>query len=174
MSIADELQKLEDLRRGGALSETEFAKAKAAVLSGAAPADRPPVEQHLSAQLSEVRYQNELARIDREWEMEREKYMVTDKYGRRHLPSSGMGIGMAVVGGVFGTLWTIMAVAITGSAPDVGPFSIAKLVFPLFGVFFVVLAIWFGLHVHSRAQAYQKAQAAYQDRRRQVQPEQFR
>src|SRR5437764_601090 len=137
MSIADELQKLEDLRRSGALSETEFARAKAAVLAGAAAPARPAVEQHLADQLGEVRYQNELARLDREWEAERERYMITDRYGRRYLPTPGMGIGMAIVGGVFGVLWTVMAVAITGSAPDVGAFSIAKAVFPLFGVVFV-------------------------------------
>src|SRR5579871_6392421 len=122
MSIADDLQKLEDLRCSGALSESEFAKAKAAVLAGAAPGNRPPVEQHLSDQLAQVRYQTELARIDREWQAEKEKYMVTDRFGRRTLPTPGVGIGMAVVGGVFGVLWTVMAVAITGSAPDVGAF----------------------------------------------------
>jgi hypothetical protein len=172
MSIADELQKLEDLRRSGALSETEFAKAKAAVLAGAT--DRPPVEQHLSDQLGEVRYQNELARLDREWEAERERYMITDRYGRRYLPTPGMGIGMAIVGGVFGVLWTVMAVAITGSAPGGGPFDIAKIVFPLFGVVFVVAAIGYGLYAYSRAQEYRKALAAYQARRREVRPEQFR
>ncbi len=39
MNIADELQKLEDLRRTGALSDDEFAKAKASVL---ARAEAPP------------------------------------------------------------------------------------------------------------------------------------
>jgi uncharacterized protein len=38
MAISDELQKLEDLRRTGALSDDEFAKAKASVLAGAAQA----------------------------------------------------------------------------------------------------------------------------------------
>ena len=38
MAISDELQKLEELRRTGALSDEEFAKAKASVLTGAAQA----------------------------------------------------------------------------------------------------------------------------------------
>ncbi len=38
MAIADELQKLEELHRTGALSDDEYAKAKASVLSGAAQA----------------------------------------------------------------------------------------------------------------------------------------
>jgi hypothetical protein len=39
MSIADELRKLEELRRSGALSDEEFAQAKAAVLGGTSRAD---------------------------------------------------------------------------------------------------------------------------------------
>lgn len=38
MAISDELQKLEELHRTGALSDEEFAKAKASVLAGAAQA----------------------------------------------------------------------------------------------------------------------------------------
>src|SRR5687768_11739867 len=102
MSIADELSKLEDLRRRGVLNESEFEKAKAAVLAGgAAPAGDAPVVEHLSAQLAEVRYQNELARLDREWEIDREQYMITTKYGRRHVPTPGGSIAGAVIIGVF-------------------------------------------------------------------------
>ena len=43
MAIADELQKLEELRRTGALSEEEFAKAKAGVLAGPAQPAAAPV-----------------------------------------------------------------------------------------------------------------------------------
>jgi hypothetical protein len=78
------------------------------------------------------------------------------------------------VGGVFGVFWTIMAIAITSSAPNDGAFSIAKVFFPLFGVVFVVAAVGWGLHAYSRAQDYEKAQAAYEARRREVRPEQFR
>jgi hypothetical protein len=173
MSIADELQKLEELRRSGALSESEFARAKAAVLAGGADPNQQPLGQHLADQLAEVRYQNELARIDREWEADSQKYYLSSRYGQRYLPTPGMGIGIAVVSGVFGLLWTVMAVAITGSAPDVGPFVIAKIVFPLFGVGFIVAGIAYGIYCYSRAQEYQKALAAYQARRRDVRPEQF-
>src|SRR5262249_24765837 len=130
VSIADELLKLEELRRGGSLTDEEFARAKAALLAGASAPPGEPVPQHLADQLAEVRYQNELARVDREWETERQKYFVTDRYGRRQVPTSGMGIGMAIGGGIFGVLWTVMAIAITGSAPAEGPFVVAKVVFP--------------------------------------------
>ncbi len=171
MSIADELAKLEDLRSRGALTEAEFAQAKAALLSGGAAAPDAQLGQHLSEQLAEVKYQNELARLDREWEMERQNYYLTDRYGRRQLPTPGMGIAVAVIGGGFGLLWTVFAAAITGSAPDEGPFSVVKVIFPLFGVLFIVIAIGYGIYAYNRARAYQRAYQAYQARRRNVHPD---
>src|SRR5262245_42739651 len=107
MSIADELSKLEDLRRRGVLSEPEFAQAKASVLAGtSAPADSPLAE-HLADQLAEVRYQNELAQIDREWEIERQNYLVADRRGVRHIPTTGASLASAGLVGVFGIFWTI-------------------------------------------------------------------
>lgn len=165
VGLADELQKLDDLRRRGALTDAEFAQAKAALLAGgAAPAE--PLGQHLADQLAEVRHQNALAQVDREWEAERQQYLIPDRYGRRHVPSSGWGLGSAAVGGVFGVIWTVMAVGITGAMPDIGPFALAKVVFPLFGVAFVAAAIGWGLYTHTRAQRYDAAFRAYQDRRR--------
>lgn len=174
MSIADELQKLEELRRGGSLTDEEFAQAKARVLAGSSSSPGEQAGQQLSEHLAEVRHQNELARVDREWEMERQKYFITDRYGRRHIPTSGMGIGIAAVGGIFGLLWTIMAISITGSGPADGPFGVARVVFPLFGVVLIVGAIGYGIYCYSRAQEYEKALAAYQSRRRAIGPEQFR
>jgi hypothetical protein len=168
MSFVDELQKLEELRRSGSLSDAEFAQAKAALLAGSAAPAHKELEADLSEQLAETRHQNELARLDREWEIERQKYYITDRYGRRQLPSSGMGIAVAIGGAIFGALWTIMAISITGSAPDAGPFGVAKVVFPLFGVVFIIGAIVYGIYCYSRAQEYEKAFAAYQARRRAI------
>jgi len=174
MSLADELQKLEDLRRGGTLSDAEFQQAKAALLAGGTAAAEQPLGQHLSNQLAEFRHENELARLDREWEIERQQYLIADRYGLRHVPTAGMGIGAAVVGGVFGAIWLVMAVSITSGAPDFGPFAIARLVFPLFGVLFILAAVGWGIYCHSRAQKYDAAFRAYRTRRNQVAPEQFR
>jgi hypothetical protein len=169
MSLADDLTKLEDLRRSGALTDAEFAQAKAALLNGAPAVTDQPLAEHLADQLAEVRHQNDLAQIDREWHIEREQYLIPDRWGRRYVPTAGLGIGGAVIGGVFGVFWTIMAFAITSGAPDVGAFSIAKVVFPLFGVVFVAAAVGYGLYAYSKAQQYQAAFRAYQDRRARAQ-----
>jgi len=173
MSLADELQKLEELRRSGALNDQEFAQAKAALLSGASAAPAEPLGQHLADQLAEVRYQNELARVDREWEVERQNYVLTDRYGRQQVPSSGMAIGTAIVGGVFGLIWTVLAFSLTSLDSDFAPFGLIHVVFPLFGVGFIIAAVGFGFYAYARAQRYEQAFAAYQERRRQVRPEQF-
>jgi len=45
MNIPEQLQKLQDLREAGGLSDEEFARAKAAILAGSAPAARPPASK---------------------------------------------------------------------------------------------------------------------------------
>ncbi len=178
MSLAEELQKLEGLRWNGTLTDAEFAQAKAALLAKLAqPPELPPnaaAAGKLGEQLAEVRYQNELERIDREWEMEKEQYTVAGQNGRREVPTAGAGIAAGVVIGVFGAFWTAMAVAITSGAPNVGPFALAKVFFPLFGVVFTAGGIWMGVHVYRKADAYNKAYAAYQQRRAAVNPDDFR
>jgi hypothetical protein len=169
MNLADELAKLNELHFSGVLNDAEFEKAKAALLNPTLATPEPVQEQ-----LTQVRYQNELARIDREWENERLKYLVRNRYGIRQVPTAGIGIAAAVVGGVFGTLWTIMAIAITGSAPNMGPFSIVKIIFPLFGVCFIVFGIAMGIYVYRRTQQYQERFQAYQARRQSVRSDDFR
>src|SRR4051794_21535805 len=174
MSLADDLTKLEELRRTGALTDAEFAQAKAQLLAGGAAPAGDAVAEKLGEQLAETRYQNELERIDREWQIEREKYMVPDRFGRRHVPTVGGGLTGAVVIGVFGVFWTIMAFSITSGAPDEGPFGLVKVFFPLFGVVFTVFGVYMGIQAAGKAEAYNRAFAAYQARRAGVKREDFR
>ncbi|HVK12286.1 MAG TPA: SHOCT domain-containing protein [Gemmataceae bacterium] len=159
MSLADELEKLDQLRRSGSLSDDEFARAKAHLLAN------PPADAPSGDHLADIRHQNELARIDREWEIEREQYLINGRYGRRHVPTVGMGVATAALGGGFGIFWTVMAVSITSGAPDVGAFSTAKVFFPLFGVLFIAIAVGWGVYCVVRAQKYEAANRAYRDRR---------
>ena len=173
MGLVDELQKLDDLRRRGTLTDAEFEQAKAVLLAGGqGPADQP-LDRRLADQLDDIRHQNELAQIDRNWEIERQQYLVASRYGHRQVPTSGMGLGSAIVGGVFGAIWTVGAVSITISAPDFGPFAVAKFAFPLFGIVFTLTAIGWGVRCYLRAQQYEAAFRAYQVRRGQASPEQF-
>lgn len=169
MSLADELHKLEALRRAGALTDAEFAQAKALLLSG-----QPAPGQHLTDQLAEMQYQNDLARIDRDWANERESYYVTGRYGQRNLPSAGAGIATAVIGGGFGAFWTFTAYSMSQAGPRIGNGISPGDFMPLFGVMLTLAAIGYGIYLYSRAHAYEQALAAYHARRARVElgPEQ--
>ncbi|HZT78776.1 MAG TPA: hypothetical protein VFA26_01020 [Gemmataceae bacterium] len=123
--------------------------------------DQGPPEP-VADQLAEIRYQNEIARIDREWQMEREQYLIRGRYGS-YVPSPGGSVlgGMVVV--VFGIIWTMMAVSMG-----------APLFFPLFGLVFIFLGIGVSLWSHSKAVSYREAFERYRRRRASVRPENFR
>jgi hypothetical protein len=170
MGIADDLQKLEQLRSSGALTDGEFTQAKTLLLSNPPVAANPQVSPFIENQLKQVKYQNELARIDREWEIERRQYQIVNRYGKSFIPTFGMGIATAVVGGIFGVFWTAIALTITNASealtPGVGKFGLFGIIFPLIGVIFTLAAIGRGIYCCILAQQYNEAYAAYQDKHR--------
>jgi hypothetical protein len=106
----------------------------------------------LAEQVAHLRYQNELERIEREWQQEREKFVVTDKHGGWHEPSAMAATVVSVLVIGFGVFWTIMA---AGMFPP----------FALFGLFFVGFAIYGMLSTQRKAREYQQAYEAYKHRR---------
>lgn len=179
MSLADDLTKLDDLRRSGALTEEEFARAKEALLNAPAPAAPPsaePLAEHLSAQLEEVQFQNELAQLDREWEREREKYMVVGKYGQRYMPTTGgSAIGGFVIVG-FGVVWTLIASVMAFGANQafsdhegrLNAFSIIPCAFPVFGLLFITFGIVLSVQSHKKAGEYRQAEQVYRRKREEI------
>src|SRR5262245_2883954 len=109
LNISDEFRKLQHLHHSGALTDEEFTAGKAAVLAQSAREDPTDNEPAVQSHLEQIRLQNEVARLDREWDLERERYMVAGRYGNRYVPSQGMSVlgGVVVVG--FGIVWTGMA-----------------------------------------------------------------
>ena len=171
MGIADELQKLQQLRHNGTLTDQEFAQAKSQLLANP-PVESPQLTPFIEDQLKAVRHQNELTRIDREWEIERRQFQMQGRYGRVFTPTIGMGIATAVFGGIFGAFWTVIAFTITnastsmlpGMGPGIGLFGIIGTVFPLIGVVFTVGAIGRGIYCVIQAQRYNEAYSAYKER----------
>ena len=153
MSIADEIRKLDELRQSGALSEEEFARAKEAVLEGKAPDEA--VEQ--------VSRRQDVADLDREWEIKKEKYMIRGKYGHRSVPSKGQSVlgGLIVAG--FGVFWTVGAFGMSSSFPD--DFGVMPKIFPFFGVMFVLFGVGMCVHSYNKAVEYEKAYDEYRRRR---------
>jgi hypothetical protein len=163
MNIADELRKLQGLHQSEALSDEEFARAKRAVLERAEGAE--PAAGVVREELDHLRQQNELLQLDQDWDRERERYMVTGKHGHRYLPSKGMSVlGGAVVTG-FGILWTIFAASFPTMDHAPGVFGL----FPLFGVLFVLFGIGVSVYQYNKAGEYERAEARYRQRRREIQ-----
>jgi hypothetical protein len=146
MSISDELERLETLRQSGTLTQEEFQRAKERVLSA------PPVES--SQQLEEIKTQNAIAQLDREWELERENYMMTGRYGNRYLPKTESSIAGGIILVGFGTFWTLMTLS-TG----------APIFFPIFGVVFVGIGVVNCITGIRKAGQYQFAERRYRERR---------
>ncbi len=138
MNVADELKKLQELHQSGALSDEEFAAGMDAVFAGGATA-------------------NEIECLDREWQLERERYTVTGKLGKRYFPSRAMSFlyGLANVG--FGIVW------ITYGASTGAPFH-----FLLLGVLAILGGFAVSAYLFSRAIAHERAFERYQRRRAMV------
>lgn len=180
MSIADELTKLDELRKSGAITHEEFAQAKAALLNAPESSERSTDPRN--AHLEQIKHQNEIAEIDRAWAMEREQYLVRDRWGRAHVPQKGgaemLGMMRKFTGGgswgvvIFGVIWFGIAFFITQNAP----FPLVKYGFPLMGVLIVLFGLaasrgMSSMMEHSqkiyeeKAIQYQQAYEDYQRRR---------
>lgn len=154
MNLADELRQLEELHRGGSLTDEEFARAKAAVLAGAEPAP--------AAALGELRRENEAARLDREWELERQQYLVAGSYGPGYVPSPAMSVLSGVTVAGFGVLWTALTAGTMGGPG--GGFGL----FPFFGVVFIVAGVGVSVVSYTKAVRYRQRYDAYQEERRRL------
>ncbi len=105
--------------------------------------------------LKVIELQNDLERLDREWDSERSGMMTRDKRGNVSEPSSGGAIIAGCFAIVFGLIWTIFASSI--GAPGV---------FPLFGLVFVGFAIFGMIRGTASASSYRSRQEEYDSQRR--------
>ena len=83
--------------------------AEPAVMNGGpapGPAD-PLATLRLAERVAEARYQAELARLDKEWEIERQKHYITARGGGRFLPDRQQARGTAIGGVVFGVVMVL-------------------------------------------------------------------
>lgn len=150
MNIADEVKKLHDLHQRGGLTQEEFAAAKAAVL-GTTKMDS---ELAMAAHFDAVQMQNDIDRLEREWQVERENYMLRGKHGGRYVPTRAMSILTGVLMTGFGVFWTFSATSASGAA-----------LMSFLGIIPILVGIGFGIYSHSKAVAYEQAYERYERRR---------
>ena len=114
------------------------------------------MNENLGQKLDVLRMQNEVERLDREWSLQRETFMVSGQNGARSLPST---VGSIFGGGIMIAMGSVMFLIIaTAEAP---PFVILM---PVVMIGAGIVTAFFGM---SKASAHRSAEAAYQ-RRRQV------
>lgn len=157
------------VRRSGSSIYTE----PVAAASTAPPASRTtsPDLRDLQRQQEVNRLENELNRLDIDWEKEKEEYKVSGRYGHRYLPKKGTSAAGGVLVTMFGIFWTIFAFGVTTrftwqyAERDHGPPLIFDMLFPLFGVVFVISGIMWSVNAYRKAEAYEQAEQRYLDRK---------
>ena len=106
-----------------------------------------------------MKLENAVARLDREWQLARERYMIAGQYGNRYIPSRGVSVLMGVVVTGFGIFWIAMAMSITSNMPGIGG------AFPCFGVIFILFGVGMSIYSFSKATQYEEEYQRYQQRR---------
>jgi DNA-directed RNA polymerase subunit RPC12/RpoP len=102
-----------------------------------------------------LKLQSQLDRLDHQWMLERERYMVHDKHGHRRFPSKvgSVLIGVLVIG--FAVFWMAIA-ARHGGLPV------------LFGFLFIAVAIFALVTNMRKADQYERRRRQYERRRDQL------
>lgn len=114
-------------------------------------------QDEMANDLEIIRLQNELERLDREWDSYRRGHLHRDKHGNEQEPSTAGGMMMMAIGIVGGLFFFGMTSA--AGAPML--FRLVGLVFAAFGFFGGILAI-------QRGKAYEGSQQRYRHERRQL------
>jgi DNA-directed RNA polymerase subunit RPC12/RpoP len=111
----------------------------------------------LADNLKVIELQNDLERLDREWDNQRQGYLVRGKNGHVSEPSSVGTIIAGVIAIVFGIFW----MGFTGSMGAPGFFS-------LFGLVFIGAAVFGMIIGTSKAKAYQNGLHQYEFHRQRL------
>lgn len=113
--------------------------------------------ERLAQDLETLKLQNELAQLDRDWDRDREKYMVRGKNGSRTVPATAS----SVIGVVFVIAFGIFCIGVSVAG------GVSVLV-PLFGVLFIGFCIaTLSMNIR-KADAYANARSRYERRRREL------
>ena len=118
--------------------------------------------ERIEDQLSELSSRQEVEDLDRQWERERESYMISDKHGHRRVPTVAGSVFGGIAAAVFGIVWTVMAANMGGGG------------FALFGLIFIVAGIGMSIYSYTKAQDYLAAQRRYRRRRAQASRDRLR
>lgn len=153
MNIVDELSRLAELHDTGAITDEEFDKAKEKLLDNVNPDIDKDSVASLKHQVNILSLEKEIDHIDRQWEEERKQYLQDSKYGHPIIPTKGSAI-MASIGMIILALLWIFVTLVN-----------SNIFMAFIGFFLLMFGIGYGISQHDKAQTYDDAYAAYQERR---------
>jgi hypothetical protein len=110
--------------------------------------------QRIEQDVEAIRRQNEVERLDREWQMRREQLMVRGEDGGASIPSAVGGLVGGLIAAAFGIFF-----AVTASRDG------APAIFPIFGVVFVLVGIGGAIASVGKAAQYRDAEQRYRRQR---------
>lgn len=110
--------------------------------------------ERLEVDVAQLKANDEIERLDREWEREMETYKVRSKDGEASIPTETGSMLGAGFGAVFGIFWTIFAASIGGGF------------FAIFGLIVAGAAVMNGMSHANKAREYQQRRQEYEERRR--------
>lgn len=122
--------------------------------------DLRATQSEMAADLETLRLQNELERIDREWERESRRYEIVSQDGRRSTPGTGSSVS-AILGGGVAVLFLIFWI---NKSSEMG----APSVFPLFGIAMLAAVVFGILRTLGKSNAYAEAERKHMQKRRQL------
>ena len=105
----------------------------------------------------------QLDRLDRQWERQRQSLLMTSRRGHPYVPTVGSAVMMIVVGVVVGVLGGVLFATIGFDLGRKLPGML--LCFPLFPLLFMLLTLIAGLSLLSKARLYRREATAYEQRR---------
>ncbi len=116
----------------------------------------------LASNLKVIELQNEIERLDREWDRDSEGLMVRDQHGRLQEPKPACMIG----GCLFSTVLCLIVLAMFGSVLGSSEGSVGMPpALPLLGLVIIVLAVLGVMSRLSKVDKFRAARAAYRTRR---------
>lgn len=114
-------------------------------------------QDELLDKLSTLERQNQLAQVDRQWDRERERYLVTNKQGHRREPNRAAAIMSGILVLAFGIFWMVV---VTSKARSPS--------FSLFGLVFIIIGLAVSILNYNRSAEFRRAQRRYYQRRREI------
>lgn len=113
--------------------------------------------ESMAQDIKVLKLENELERLDREWESVRQSMLVRGKNGSVSEPSAASSTFGGIMAIVMGVFWMVL----TGSSP-------APALFPMFGLVFIGVGIFGMISGNGKASEFHRLRSRYQARRGQL------